>query len=1303
MLVQALGEGRTIWRLGELELSGVSGAWIGDLQVREARLRDEAGVWLALRDVRLAWRPQALLWGRLHINTVAVGEADMARRPVLGPPPRSRGLRLSVDAPDLEIRVLRLNEAVAGVAADFRATGGVSIGGGALRELRFHAERLDAPTDSASLGYIHGDANAWRAQADGAPGGVLAGLAGADAGDGVALRALAEGGLERGSGSVALAVGEALALTASGRWGDGAWSAEGALDALAVPALGLGRRLGGPAEFSAAGAAQGSLQAQFRAPNLRLSFGGVMADGLEVTAESDAPQALLDIEGLPVAGIRFEGVLRREGDGLDLVGEAFAQGLSLGGFAGVAQGPLRASVNRAQIDVDLQARFAGEGNVVGRATLEAGAISLAYDRQRGSLRLRSASLEGPGFSAVANGAGEALSGRVESDDLSLLYPSLRGSGAARWRIAREGGAWLLSAQGETSRFGGPVPLDALLGAAPTWSVDGALAEGGLRVTRALVSGPRVRLGARGFVGARTIALDWEASARGPMTMGGVTIHGALDARGRVSGSPAAPRVSGAAEMASLDLGAATLTQVNARFAYADGGAAASLSGLYGDCPISAMGDVAILSEGVVFDAVTGTIAGISVSGRLAIVDNRLDGTFAVAGPVSGLTGGAGSLAGRVGVTGDAAEPEIAAEGSVLGAQFGPALIREGRFAIAGPARAMRIRLSGSGRLGQAAMALSAEGEAQALPRGLNFLLAGQGVVGGQPFATEAPVSIEFVDRGVRVQGALDLVGGRADLSYQQGPDGFSAEANVRELPASVLAALVGETGQGQLSGRAAVRSVGGRLEGDAVAELEGFRLRGRMRDPLDGMLRADLASELLTAELDLSSADGLSASATVRAPVETDAVQMRIAQSDGRQGFVTWRAAGPADALWALTGSQDQALAGMVSGTGEARFGPGVLTGSGALALRDGVFEDRISGARLRDVSLDVRFSDETVTIETLSARDDDGGRLTGEGVVTGARAGRLALHMDDLRFVDRDDVAATADGELAFEWGAEGASLTGALTLQEATIRGTPAAAASIPVLDVIEINRPQASATARAPRRGPVARLDLRITAPGRVYTRYRGFSAEWRLALRVQGTTAAPLLYGEAELVRGDAQLAGRPLDVTRGLIRFRGAPEDASLDLAAEQRGASMTARLVLAGTVGAPEVRFENDAGLPEDEVLPQLLFGVSQQELSALQAAQLAASLSALAGGSAFDLADMTRRLVGLDGLDVRQEADGLFVAGGRYLTRDVYVELARNGLGEAQTRVEWRLSPSLTLVTSFAQSGEQRASLRWRTEEEDE
>ncbi len=226
------------------------------------------------------------------------------------------------------------------------------------------------------------------------------------------------------------------------------------------------------------------------------------------------------------------------------------------------------------------------------------------------------------------------------------------------------------------------------------------------------------------------------------------------------------------------------------------------------------------------------------------------------------------------------------------------------------------------------------------------------------------------------------------------------------------------------------------------------------------------------------------------------------------------------------------------------------------------------------------------------------------------------------------------------------------------------------------------------------------MRINAPGRIFTRGRGLEAEWSLALRLTGTSAEPRFYGEARAIRGTLSLSGQPFEIQTGRIVFDGEPADARIDLTAERDSADLTARISLTGTAADPDIAFSSDPALPEDEILPQILFGRSVADLSALEAAQLAASLAALSGQASFDLVDAARAAAGLDRFNVREdEAGGLLVAGGVYLTRDVYVEIARTGLGQAATRVEWTIRPQLVLITSFLGNGDQRASVRWRRE----
>jgi translocation and assembly module TamB len=402
---------------------------------------------------------------------------------------------------------------------------------------------------------------------------------------------------------------------------------------------------------------------------------------------------------------------------------------------------------------------------------------------------------------------------------------------------------------------------------------------------------------------------------------------------------------------------------------------------------------------------------------------------------------------------------------------------------------------------------------------------------------------------------------------------------------------------------------------------------------------------------------------------------------------------------------QDQSLEGQLNGEGTLRFGAGSLTGDGHIEIADGRFEDKLSGMVLQNLNARVSVSQSGVNIDNFTADDPGGGHMTVTGGSAGPQDGRITVNLTNMRVANRPDLKARGSGELALVWHGVHSSVTGAINLDSADVDIAANPEAGIPTMDVIEINQPydEDSDGSAAPSISipTTTDLNIRIRAPGRIDTRGRGVDAEWSLDLRVSGTSKAPLLYGEARAIRGTLALSGQPFDIQdNSIIEFDGDPLDARVDITAVRDTADLTATIHLTGTARAPEVTLTSDPPLPDDEILPQVLFGHSVQDLSPLEAAQLAASLAALSGTASLDIMGAARAAVGLDRFNVRQdESGGLLVSGGVYLSRGVYLELARTGLGQAQTSVEWTVRQHLVLITSFLGNGDQRVSLRWRRE----
>lgn len=146
--------------------------------------------------------------------------------------------------------------------------------------------------------------------------------------------------------------------------------------------------------------------------------------------------------------------------------------------------------------------------------------------------------------------------------------------------------------------------------------------------------------------------------------------------------------------------------------------------------------------------------------------------------------------------------------------------------------------------------------------------------------------------------------------------------------------------------------------------------------------------------------------------------------------------------------------------------------------------------------------------------------------------------------------------------------------------------------------------------------------------------------------------------------------------------------------------TLTAAVVVRGTAAEPEIELTSVPDLPDDEILAQVLFGRSASQLSAIEAAQLAAGVAALSGGGGFDVFGNLREFAGLDRLSFGADASGaMTIAGGRYISDDVFLELIGGGVEGPAVQVEWRPRRNLAVLSRLAGQGGTRLAVRWRRE----
>jgi translocation and assembly module TamB len=760
-----------------------------------------------------------------------------------------------------------------------------------------------------------------------------------------------------------------------------------------------------------------------------------------------------------------------------------------------------------------------------------------------------------------------------------------------------------------------------------------------------------------------------------------------------------------ANLSSLTLGGAQLHNVVATMdlAPARGGreGKVGLEGQWFGRPASGAANLTLTEDTLAFENLEAHWAQAIGKGRAVITNGLLTTHVDLSGVLDGLAPNAsGAVSGSVEYANTKTGDSLRADLALRGARFGGVAADEIKASLIGPLAAMKTQVEAKGWAGEQAINVSASGDVAVTDGGWDAQLAAHGQFAGADIETRGPLSLRSKGDVFEAQGAATLGAGAIEGSWRSHKDDVAIAAKFDKAPLEILTAMVEQPAAGALSGEIHLAGAKKSLGGNADLTFTDARLARRSRDAVNAHLTATLGGGLLRGSIDAKSGRGLVASVQGQVPVVAEAAPFQLTPVSGSVLEANWKVNGPIEGLWALFGPLDQNLGGQVDGQGAVRFANGGVTGDGRMVISAGVFDDKFSGVKLRDIDAVMTFDDHGVSLERFNATDGKVGRVTGTGRLNGQDEGKLNLKLSNVVLADRPDAHATGDGDLALEWRQGGVTLSGEVRLDQAEVRVLDAGTAPAPLIDVIEINRPGPPPRSTAKPASVIpARLDLRIVAPGRLYTRTRGLEAEWAMDVKLVGDLAKPQLFGEARLVRGDFNLAGRRFEIEHGLIKFAGDAEDAEIDVLASSTSTELTANVALTGRALDPQIALTSDPALPEDEVLPELLFGRSSRELSGFEAAQLAASLATLAGQSAFDIAGVARSAVNLDRLEVREDTGGVLVAGGKYLTRDVYVEVSGGALGRAGTAVEWQVRPRLFVISSFLTNGDQRVAVKWRQE----
>ncbi|MGB3455448.1 MAG: translocation/assembly module TamB domain-containing protein, partial [Litorimonas sp.] len=369
----------------------------------------------------------------------------------------------------------------------------------------------------------------------------------------------------------------------------------------------------------------------------------------------------------------------------------------------------------------------------------------------------------------------------------------------------------------------------------------------------------------------------------------------------------------------------------------------------------------------------------------------------------------------------------------------------------------------------------------------------------------------------------------------------------------------------------------------------------------------------------------------------------------------------------------------------------------GRVEVSDGVFEQGAIGLRLRDMGLLAELDGDIITVPRLSARGADGGTLEGSGRMgLGDATGSVNVRAEKLRVVDRREGHAEVSGELDISRTTELLKLGGDLLVTDAEINIARLPEPGLPTLevdfgDMSEEDEPQGLAAT-------TTEMDIRVRSNGRIEVTGRGLDAMMNLDARVVGPFNDPTVTGEMSVERGRFDFLSKRFEFRDSSVTIRDDIMQSQLNFEAIRQTPDLTAVVAITGTLDRPEIELTSEPNLPEDEVLARILFGRSPTQLSAIEAARLAAALAQLSGGSGFDLFGSLENAVGLDTLEIGQNDTGQTqLTTGKYLSDNVYLEVRTAAEGTPGIAVEWQIRNNISLEAETVPNERERLSVQWK------
>ncbi|HEU4959702.1 MAG TPA: translocation/assembly module TamB domain-containing protein [Sphingomonas sp.] len=1332
-----------------ISVGRIEGSIYGAMVLKDVRVRDTKGVFLTSPEVDIDWRPFAFLHNHVDIRSASSRLITMARMPALKPTPSKPNQpilpNIDIDVNRLRIDQLVLGAPVTGAKRIVRIAGQAHIAD-RRAQIVANAAALSAP------GVAGGDRLA--VKLDAVPdanrldidarlvspaNGIVAGLSGVAKPLGVTIAGTGSWKAWNGKATGTLGGQSLIDLTIAAR--NGTFKVRGN----AHPGLymaGPVERLTAPRLDIALDATLGQRKADTRF-SLRSNALAVDGDGLIDLGNSRFGNFRIDARLLTPGAVAPKLAARDAAAHVVLDGPFAtpsvgyvlrATAISFGG-TGVeglyATGQARVNADRILIPVNARAARVTGLNAAAGGLLENVSITgdLAISGSQilsDNLHLTSNRIDATAIIAANMATGRytgALKGRVNDyriESIGIinvvtdanLTPGAHGGWAIKGHVVARTSQIFNS--GARSFLGG----NAVASTDLTYGTDGIVTFSNLHL-----NAPQFRItsgsGRYDPKGALLVNAQGYSSRYGPIAV-------------RAAGSPTAPDVLLRAARPGLGIGLANL---EAHVRGANGAYVATATGDTNYGPFTANVVVRpgarmsievnrLLFAGVTFHGALQTSAAGPLAGTLAFAGSGLNGTVRLSAQQgvqradvaahaynATIPGQVDFTIGRAIVSATAVlypnAPAITGDVQVANLHYGPTLIAKARAKIDTRGGKGTAQLVASGSNG---VPFNLAANAQLSPN--LWLVALNGNAAGVNFRTANPARVVKAGGGYALQPTrIEFDRGTMRVAGRYG-NGLAAQVRLDRLDLVIVNAFV----PGLEIGGVATGSVdltmppgGGTPDAQALITINNFTRSGiaTVSSPVDITLKGALQ------------ANGADVRALIKRGGTPIGRVVATMQPLGAGGSWTTRLAhaplsggirynGPAAVLFSLTGLANQQLSGPVAVAADFSGQLSAPRVTGLIRADNLTYDNETYGTRLTNLAVRGRFTNDRFELTSLSARAGDG-TLTAQGSVGLAADSGFPIDVtatfQNAQLARGEGLSASTTGTLKVHHDKSGGTISGDLSIPEARYQIVRQGQAEVPALEGVRRKGQPLESEAEEQAEAPIGlfRLDIRLHADNQLFVSGMGLDSEWKADLRVRGTTAAPRVTGEATVVRGTYSFAGKRFTLDRGIVHFEGgALTDPTLDISASTDVNGINAVIAITGTGQHPQIEFTSNPALPQDEVLSRLLFGDSPENLSAIQAVQLAAALNSLRGsGGGLNPLGKLRSATGIDRLEIlgadQATGRGTALAAGKYITNDIYVSIITDARGFTATQLEISLTKALSVLSEAGSFGGSSVSVRYK------